>query len=119
MNNQSKGALGEARAGQALTQMGFTILERNWRCPFGELDIIAREGDTIAFIEVKTRSSRRFGAPAEAVNRTKRLHILRAAQTYLMQNDALDASCRFDIAEVLPEGVRLIRNAFDATDLAD
>ena len=119
MNKRISGASGETAACEALKRSGLTILERNWRRPTGEIDIIAKDRHTIAFIEVKTRSTLRFGRPAEAVNKAKRMHILRTAMLYLAEKGLEDTPVRFDIVEVLPDGIRHLRAAFDATDMAD
>lgn len=119
MNKRAAGASGEAAACEALTKAGLTILERNYRRPTGEIDIIAKDRRTVAFIEVKTRSSLRFGRPAEAVDKAKQLHILRTAMIYLAERNLENAPVRFDVVEVLPTGVRHIRAAFDATDMPE
>lgn len=119
MNKRASGNSGETAACEALTKAGLTVLERNWRRPTGEIDIIAKDKKTLAFIEVKKRSSLRFGRPAEAVDKAKQMHILRTAMLYLAENGLDDAPVRFDIVEVLPTGIRHLKNAFDATDMAD
>ncbi len=119
MNKRAAGTSGETVACEALKRAGMTILARNWRRPTGEIDIIAKDKRTIAFIEVKTRSSLRFGRPAEAVDKAKQLHILRTAMLYLAEKGLEDAPVRFDVVEVLPTGVRHIRAAFDATDMPE
>lgn len=119
MNKRTAGSFGESLACVHLEQKGIAVLERNFRCSAGEIDIIAREKKTLLFIEVKARSSLRYGRPAEAVNRTKQLKILRSAQLYLAAYGEEDIPVRFDVIEVLPEGVRHIRAAFDATDLPE
>lgn len=117
MNKRALGNLGEDAACKALREEGLTILERNYRRPTGEIDIIAREGGAVVFIEVKRRSSLRFGRPAEAVDRAKRQHIARTAMCYLAENALEDAPVRFDVVEVLPGRLSHLRAAFDATDL--
>ena len=117
MNNRTLGSAGEDAACRALKKAGLKILERNWRAPTGEIDIIAREKKTYVFIEVKTRSGTGFGRPSEAVTRAKQQHILRTAMVYLKQNSAVGAPVRFDVVEVLPEGVNHMRGAFDASSL--
>lgn len=119
MNKRTAGISGENAACEALKRAGLSILERNWRRPTGEIDIIAKDKRTIAFIEVKTRSTLRFGRPAEAVDKAKQMHILRTAMLYLSEKELEDVPVRFDIVEVLPTGIRHIRAAFDATDMAD
>ena len=115
MNKRELGAEGEARARAYLLGKGAKILEMNYRRPTGEIDIIARQGRTLMFVEVKRRSSLRFGRPSEAVNRQKQAHILRTAQLYLQEKRLEDAPVRFDIIEVLPDEIRHIENAFDAS----
>ncbi len=115
MNKRSFGGQGEADARRFLEAKGARVLEMNYRRPTGEIDIIARAGRTILFVEVKRRSSLRYGRPAEAVDRAKRGHILRTAALYLQENRLADAPVRFDVIEVLPDGIQHIENAFDAT----
>jgi len=114
MNKRSFGGQGEADARAFLLQKGIKVLEMNYRRPTGEIDIIAKQGRTLLFIEVKRRSSLRFGRPGEAVNRQKQVHILRTAQLYLQEKGLRDVPLRFDVIEVLPGEIRHIENAFDA-----
>ena len=117
MNRRRFGSEGEADARAYLAGRGATILEMNYRRPTGEIDIIARAGKTLVFVEVKRRSSLRYGRPAEAVNAAKQTHILRTALMYLQENGLEDAPARFDVIEILPEGIRHIEGAFDASGL--
>jgi putative endonuclease len=98
---------------------GYRILERNYRCPLGEVDIIARDGNTIVFVEVKTRTSERFGSPQAAIGPQKQKRMTAIALYYLKGQGWLGKPARFDVAAVsLREGretVTLYRNAFDAT----
>jgi len=119
MNKRAVGNAGESAACGALMKAGLTVLERNFRRPTGEIDIIAKEKRTIVFVEVKTRSSLKFGRPSEAVGKAKQLHILRTAMLYLAENGLEDAPVRFDIIEVLPDSIRHLRAAFDATDMSE
>jgi putative endonuclease len=110
------GRAGEEAAVRYLNQQGYRILERNYRCRFGEIDLIARDGKTLAFIEVKTRRSQKFGPAAAAVTLEKQRHLIRTAQIYLSQTGQAHALCRFDvvtvdIAEQRPR-IELIRDAF-------
>ncbi len=82
------GEYGERLACRYLTEIGFTILERNWRCARGEIDIVAVDGACLVFCEVKTRSSEVFGAPFEAVTRTKVRRLRRLAGLWLEQSPA-------------------------------
>jgi putative endonuclease len=110
------GKAGEEAAVQYLRQQGYQILERNYRCRFGEIDLIARDGQTLAFIEVKTRRSQRFGPAAAAVTIEKQRHLIKASQVYLSQKRKADELCRFDVVtiEVDSQGPRieLIKDAF-------
>ncbi len=108
----------EGLAALHLRQEGFRIVARNYRCRLGEIDIIARDGEAVVFVEVKARRSFRFGAPAESVTERKRRSLEGAARYYLMQNPSLaDKPCRFDVvtvdyAEAGHPVIDLIRNAF-------
>ena len=115
MNRRSFGAAGEHIARDYLVQKGARILEMNFRRPTGEIDIIARQARTVVFVEVKRRSSTRYGRPAEAVDRAKQGHILRTAALYMQEKGLDDAPVRFDVIEVLPDAIRHIESAFDAT----
>ncbi|NLG86523.1 MAG: YraN family protein [Firmicutes bacterium] len=114
-NNKTVGALGEDFAVSFLKRCGYRIIERNFRCRLGEIDIIAQEGNCLVFIEVKTRRSLRFGYPQEAVTLTKQAKLRRVAAYYL-QRYKKRVPCRFDVLAVnIEEGTakpELIRNAF-------
>jgi putative endonuclease len=115
------GIRGEDEAARLLKNEGYKILERNYRCRFGEIDIVAKEGDTIAFVEVKTRGSEEFGSPKEALDARKRRHITRASMDYLnRQRRSGEAHIRFDVVTVEKKGDRfateLIKNAFEAEE---
>ena len=115
---KEKGARGEDLAATFLRRQGYRILERNYRCPLGEMDIIAREGKTVVFIEVKTRSTDRFGPPQAAVGPQKQRRMTSVALCYLKARGWLEVPARFDIAAVstreAKETVTLYKNAFDA-----
>lgn len=115
--NKVFGAFGESLAVEYLSEKGYKVLERNFSCRIGEVDIIAMQEDTVAFIEVKTRSSERFGLPSEAVSLTKQNRIVKTALYYMQRNKLLDYMCRFDVIEVIvdPENqsrINLIKDAF-------
>jgi putative endonuclease len=112
------GDSGEAIAVSYLEKNGYRILARNYRTPIGEIDIIAMEGKTLVFAEVKTRSTHRFGHPKEAVTSRKQRKISMAALYYLKGTGSLHRKARFDVVSILPgspEGwqIEIIRNAFD------
>jgi len=110
------GRFGEQVAVEHLEKTGLEVLSRNWRCTEGELDIVAREGDALVFCEVKTRSSTRFGDPAEAVNADKMTRIRRLALRWLAVHGVSGRELRFDVITVLraSDGVRVrhLRGAF-------
>lgn len=115
------GRKGEDLAASALDRKGLRILARNYRRPFGEIDIIARDGNCVAFVEVKTRRAEGAYAPAEAVTRKKQGQIARVAQEYLAANRLQDAPSRFDVVTVVIEadGRHRIEHIADAFDLPD
>ncbi len=93
------GKYGEDAAAKYLKKKGYQIAARNYSCKFGEVDIIARQEDTLVFVEVKTRSTTLYGTPAEAVTYNKKRHIVNTAKHYLMQN-GYDGNIRIDVIEV-------------------
>ena len=93
------GALGEKKAAEYLRKYKYIIHTLNYRCPYGEIDIVAEKDGVIAFVEVKTRSGVKFGKPAEFVNEKKQARIYSAAQLYVYNND-IDLQPRFDVVEV-------------------
>lgn len=111
------GKRGEDLAVAYLQRSGYRILERNYRCFLGEMDIIAEDGDIIVFVEVKSRKSETFGEPQEAVGLEKQKKISRISLHYLQQKRLETSNARFDVVAVklLPDGTRieLIRNAFN------
>ena len=115
MNRRGFGTDGKLTARDWLTTRGIRVLEMNYRRPTGEIDIIAKQGGTLLFVEVKRRTSLRYGRPAEAVDRQKQAHILRTAQLYLQEKRLAETPVRFDVIEVLPGEIRHIENAFDAS----
>jgi putative endonuclease len=98
------GRYGEQLAATYLCSKGLTILERNWRCSDGELDIVARDGEALVFVEVKTRSSAAFGDPAEAVNHAKANRLRKLALRWLAEHHDDEwywSQLRFDVVSVL------------------
>ena len=106
------GKKGERLAAKYLKRKGYKILQKNYRTPFCEVDIIAKCGDVLCFCEVKTRNSDLYGAPSEAVNYAKQQLYIRAAHHYPRDND--DCTVRFDIIEVYRGEINHIENAFTA-----
>ena len=118
MHNQNVGRHGEDLAVEYLTKHGYEIISRNYRKPFGEIDIIARDNDTLCFVEVKTRKSDSHGSPFEAISPGKKRRMIKAALSYMQDTNQLDVLARFDVIAISPEGsgeegVDLLQNAFD------
>lgn len=99
-NNRQKGIMGESKAVEYLKKKGYTIVERNYRTKVGEIDIIARKGNTLVFIEVKTRSNMNYGFPYEAVNKRKLDKIIKTSLIYIKQKGDKGYQVRYDIIEV-------------------
>ncbi len=95
------GNRGEDLAAVFLQEHGFRILARNWSCRLGEIDLIAEKDDALHFIEVKTRRSRAFGDPQEAVTRTKLRHVQRAVEVYVAQAGAVSRNYQIDVLAIL------------------
>jgi putative endonuclease len=106
------GASGEEAVAQWYGRQGYEVVARNWRCREGELDLVVRRQRTIVFCEVKTRTSDRFGVPAEAVTYEKRRRLRVLAATWLRESAARPREIRFDVASVLGGRVEVIEGAF-------
>lgn len=105
-NNKDIGNLGEDLASEYLEEQGYKIIERNFRCKLGEVDIIAMDAEEIVFVEVKTRKVLVYGQPKDAVNKIKQKHIYKAAEYYLLINNCLDAYTRIDVIEIYFEEMK-------------
>lgn len=115
--HQQYGQQGEQIAAAFLKKRGYKILERNYRTPLGEIDIIAKQGRTIVFVEVKSRKTDRFGSPKESITRAKQARLTRTALCYLKETDQMDVSARFDVVIVRGDDKKeteIITNAFEA-----
>lgn len=110
-----KGIAGENRAITYLQQRGMVLLCRRYRSPFGEIDIVMLDSDTLVFIEVKARVTGREGAGLMAVNWAKQKKIIKTAMQYLAQNNWA-GTVRFDVIELTQDGIQHIANAFEATE---
>lgn len=116
--NKDIGALGENISENYLKDLGYKILEKNFRCKCGEIDLIALSKGYICFIEVKTRYGTSFGVPAESVTYSKQYKIHKTAQFYILIKNIMDSNFRFDVIEVLLSGntneflVNHIKDAF-------
>jgi uncharacterized protein (TIGR00252 family) len=120
VSRKQKGRAGEAMAEKLLLAEGMEVLERNWRCPRGELDLVALDGGTLAFVEVKYRESARYGLPRESVGRSKRRGIAMLASAYMLETGRAGARCRFDVVEIVKRGgeydIQYIKDAFLAEE---
>lgn len=97
---QSTGQWGEATAARYLVQKGYQIIERNVRTPYGEIDIVARQDQAVVFVEVKTRTSRKFGAPEVSVSARKQAHMIACAESYRQSHPLLDGEWRIDVIAI-------------------
>jgi putative endonuclease len=95
------GAYGEQLAARYLSDRGLTVVDRNWRCAHGEIDLVARDGDCLVFCEVKTRTSERFGGPVEAVHGVKLARLRRLAAAWLQSHDLRVGRVRIDVIGIL------------------
>ncbi len=110
-----KGEQYEEQAALFLKGKGFEILARNWAAPMGELDIVARKGGTVVFVEVRARSNPAYGLPAETVNRAKQARIIKTAMAYLKASGLKAETLRFDFIGISPgSGPEHIEDAFTA-----
>lgn len=113
------GKKGEVLAADFLQKQGYTIIQLNYRCNIGEIDIVAKDGETLVFVEVKARSGYRFGNPKEAISYAKRKRISKIAMFYLKKTGNTRVKARFDVVAIHPAEnseeprVELIRNAFE------
>ena len=111
------GKRGEELALRFLKRNGYKIVERNYVCKMGEMEIIAQEKDTLVFVEVKTRTSMDFGPPQLAVNPTKQMQLSKVALNFLKEKKREDVKARFDVVAIVlrstKEEIELIRDAFD------
>lgn len=109
------GRLGESEAAQFLVKKNYTILEKNYRYGKAELDLIVRQNNVLVAVEIKTRSSRYFGAPASFLKSKQQQRIVQAIDHYIKQNN-LDIEVRFDVISILKKGrnfeIQHIENAF-------
>jgi len=120
-DRQVRGREAEALAASYLERNGLAIVERNWRCRHGELDLIARDGDVLVFVEVKSRRARWGDGPGAAVSALKQWRLTRLAHHYLKWRRLGEPRCRFDVVAVTVEDtgeftLRHLRGAFEAAE---
>lgn len=101
---QKLGGWGERLAARYLEGKGYAILGHNLRTPHGEIDLLARQGDELVFVEVKTRRSTQYGLPEEAITPDKRAHLLDSIQAYLQAHPELPGRYRLDVVAILRTG---------------
>jgi putative endonuclease len=98
---QALGAYGETLAARYLVEQGMVVLDRNWRCDAGEVDLVLRDGEVLVVCEVKTRSSTRYGTPHEAVSEVKLARLRRLAVRWLDEHGVVAADIRIDLVGIL------------------
>ena len=117
MQKKELGKKGEEVARRFLKKRGYRIIETNYVCKLGEMDLIAKEKDTLVFVEVKTRTSMYFGPPQLAVTHFKQRQLSKVALSFLKEKKLEDVKARFDVVAILlgqkGEEIELIKNAFD------
>ncbi len=117
---KSLGKTGEDIAERYLKRQGYAVVERNFRCPLGEIDLIAVNKQAVVFVEVKTRRVDTSGAPLESVNAVKQRRLKRAALHYLNKHRLHDRDVQFDVVGISlgsnPPAVRHVRHAFDFSE---
>jgi putative endonuclease len=113
--SRALGALAEARAAELLQRKGYRVVDRNWTCRGGELDLVCLDGSTLVFVEVRARADARHGTPLETVVDLKRRRLIRAAEIYLHVKKRQDCACRFDVVAVTGDRIEHIEDAFGTT----
>ncbi len=116
MDKTAIGAAAEETACRHLRKLGYRIVARNWRTRLGEIDIVARDGDILVFVEVKARSSPGYGGPEAAVGPAKRRRLVSVARCFLSATRCELAS-RFDVVAIEEDEVRVVRDAFQVEDV--
>lgn len=113
--SREDGAVYERLAAEHLEKKGWTILARNFTAKVGELDLVARDGETVVFVEVRQRSSLGFGTPAETIGRSKIRKLIKTAQFFAMTRGLEDEPMRFDVVAFDGEALEHIEDAFQAS----
>ncbi|WP_251388543.1 YraN family protein [Mediterraneibacter agrestimuris] len=117
MNQREIGSKYEHIAGRYLEQKGYRILEYNYHCRRGEIDLIAQDGEYLVFCEVKYRRGRMTGSPVEAVDVYKQRKLWKTAEYYLLRHRLYNVPCRFDVIGIEDSKITLIKNAFEENSL--
>ncbi|MCX7798136.1 MAG: YraN family protein [Melioribacter sp.] len=101
INKRKRGKEGEELACKYLTELGYKILKKNYQLNHGEIDIIAEDGDTLVFVEVKYRKSIEYGHPEDSITKRKQKQIKKTAEAYIYKNNITNQSCRIDVISIL------------------
>ncbi len=112
MDRRQEGASGEKLAIDALKGEGYRIVERNFRSPFGEIDVIAEDGEYLVFVEVKKRNTGTYGSSFSAITRTKKDHIVKSALFYMKRHNCFNRPVRFDVVGIDRGVPRIVKHAF-------
>lgn len=112
MNNRQLGIGGESIACEYLENKGYKIIERNYSCKLGEIDLIVRKGNILAFVEVKARDNTKFGLPIEAITKSKVGKIVATAKLYLVSKKINGLDIRFDVINILRGNIEHIEDCF-------
>jgi len=114
--SRALGAIAERRAAEFLQHKGYKVVDRNWTCRGGEIDLVCLAGDgTLVFVEVRARASSSHGTPLETVVDLKRRRLVRAAAIYLHVKKREDAACRFDVVAITGDDLEHVEDAFGLT----
>lgn len=113
-NTRETGRFYELQAQKYFKKKKYKIIDKNFLCKFGEIDIVAAKDDVLVFVEVKARKNTKYGYPREFVTLSKQRKIIKTAEYYLMKNNCYDIQCRFDVLEIIIEDdiINHIENAF-------
>jgi len=117
MSNQNIGKIGEDLAAKLLSEKGYQIIERNYRFSHGEIDIVAKQNNTLVFVEVKTRNNLEYGEPEYSLTKNKQKQVRKMAELYLYDKNITDTDCRIDVIAILlnkkgKPNINHIENAF-------
>jgi putative endonuclease len=112
LSNRARGQWGEDRAAAHYRRLGYAVVDRNWRCPHGEIDLVVRIGDIVVFCEVKARRTGSFGGPVAAVDHRKQTRVRRTAAAWLAVHDLRRVDVRFDVVAITGVAVEVYEGAF-------
>lgn len=113
--SRAQGSVSEAVARRYLERVGYKILTTNYQIRQGEIDLVARDGAYLCFVEVRSRATAKFGRPEETIDGKKRARIIKAARHYLHVHGLHDEPCRFDVVAIVGDEVTLYKNAFESS----